>query len=159
MKEIRDEYQDNDPMIFRLVCVLFVYNSDENLTKYVLSVLNIDKKKINQMLSYKCPKQSKADNQSASQYHRMNILCEVVWRSTFNHLKRMVSVVGIELIADNIFAKDGDGWNAMGLALHFKKIKAIAYLFSFEAVRHKYLSNDQELRRLVKGMNRLIEQK
>ena len=45
MKEIQSEYKDNDPMIFRLFFRLFCKNSDENLAKYVLSVLNISKEK------------------------------------------------------------------------------------------------------------------
>merc|ERR1711920_473189 len=39
MKEIQAEYTDNDSMFFRLFFWLFCYNSDDNLTKYVLSVL------------------------------------------------------------------------------------------------------------------------
>merc|ERR1712232_870225 len=99
MEEIQAEFKDNDPMIFRLLFRLFCYSSDEDLIKYVLSVLNIDKKKINQMLSYKYPKQANAENKAAAKYHKYNILCQVVALGTFNHLKRMMSVVGIELIA------------------------------------------------------------
>jgi len=159
MEEIRAEYQDNDPMIFRILYALFCENSDEDLTKYVLSVLNIDKKKINQMLSYKCPRQPKGDADFAYKFHKYNILCELVWDSTFNHLKRFVSVVGIELIANNIFAKDGLNWDAMGYALMYKKIKVIEYLLSFEVVRQKYLSNNERLRGLIRDMNRFIDHK
>merc|ERR1711971_634709 len=91
--------------------------------------------------------------------HKYNIIGRMIWVSTFNHLKRFVSMVGIEVFANNMFAKDSFGWNAMGYALMGKNIKSIEYLFSFEVIRQKYLSDNQQIRTLVRNMNRYIAYK
>merc|ERR1712203_1246029 len=57
MPEVQDRYKNNDPMLFRLCIFLFVFNSDANLTKYVMSILKINSDKIRKMLGYQCPQQ------------------------------------------------------------------------------------------------------
>merc|ERR1712228_271735 len=55
MEEVQDRYKDNDPMIFKLLILLFAKNSNPNITDYVLSALDISKEKVIEMLSYTCP--------------------------------------------------------------------------------------------------------
>ena len=111
------------------------------------------------MLRYKCPKQPKADNKGAFGYHKMNIICRMVWTSTFNHLKRFISIVGIDVFVQNMFEKDSLGWTPMGYALMGKKIKVIEYLLSFELIRQKYLSDNLNLYCIVEDMNQFIAYK
>merc|ERR1711933_716877 len=56
-KEIQERYKGNDQFIFRLCFHLFVVNSSEYITDFVLSALAIKREKVIEMLSYNCPRQ------------------------------------------------------------------------------------------------------
>lgn len=95
MTEVRDRYKNNDPMIFRLCVYLFVRNSNSDLTDYVLSVLQISKEKVVQMMSYKYPKQSNVGylKQDAKRYHKYSIIDRVIFWGSFDHLQRLIDVI------------------------------------------------------------------
>merc|ERR1712228_99431 len=156
IKEIQDQYKDNDPLIFRLFFVLFVKNSNHYLTEYVLSALQISKEKVIQMMSYKCPRQPKADNKGAFEFHRMNILCRAVWTGTFDRLKRLMDLIGDQAFVDNMLNTDALGWTPIGYAVMGKKINVIKYIFSLNAVKEKYLSDNRALYGLVATINQFI---
>ena len=157
MKEIQDRYKNSDPLVFRLLLHLFGNNTDENLTESVLSALNFTKKKVISMLNYKCPKQPKADNKGASQYHNDAIIGHVIFSGTLDHLKRLTSQIGQQALVENVFTLDGLGWDAMGYALMKKNNGVIEYLLSIKEIKNKYLSDNNLLRRLIRYMNQFIE--
>merc|ERR1712228_378623 len=108
MNEVRDRYKNNDPMTFRLSYWLFAFNSNSDLTDYVLSALQISKEKVVEMLSYKCPKQP-GYKQGANAYHKFTIINRVIYDGSFDHLQRLIDVIGKQAFIDNVF--NLDGWN------------------------------------------------
>merc|ERR1711920_136023 len=120
MKEVQQRYMDNDPLIFRLCYFLFVYTSNGELIEFILSSLQITKEKVQQMLSYKCPKQD-GYKEGSDAYHRYTIIGQAVYRCTLSHLKRKVAFVA------NVFNLDARNWDAMASALKNKKKEIIEY--------------------------------
>ena len=159
MTEVRDRYKDNDAMIFRLCYFLFVFNSNQELMQYVLSVLQITKEKVCETLSYKCPKQPGfTSDDGAHAYHMLNILVRVSYWGTFAHLERLVAFLGKEAFVENVFNLNGWNFDVMKSALRAKRMNVIEYVLSFEAVRNKYLSDGTLLFRLVTSLNQIIEE-
>merc|ERR1712228_982540 len=122
MNEVRDRYKNNDPMIFRLCYWLFVKNSNSDLADYILSALQISKEKVVQMLSYKCPQQP-GYKKGAMAYHIYTIIGRVIFWGSFNHLQRLIDVIGKQAFIDNVFNLDGWNYDAMFLAMHKKNFK------------------------------------
>merc|ERR1712228_674303 len=90
-KEVQARYENNDPIIFRLVIFLFAMNSDPHIIDYVLSALQITKEKVIEMLSYECPRPRQGNDRT---YHTKNILTGIAWAGTFDHLQRLVDFIG-----------------------------------------------------------------
>merc|ERR1712228_325028 len=126
MKNVQDRFKDNDALIFRLLIRLFAQNSNSHLTDYVLSILQITKEKVIEMLTYKYPEQG----ESGVKYYKLNILTSVVNWGTFKHLQTFIAVIGQQVFIDNVFNTDGLGWDAMGYAVMKKKNKVIEYILS-----------------------------
>merc|ERR1712228_286007 len=158
MNEVRNQYQNNDPMIFRLCYWLFVYNSNSDLTDYVLSTLEISKEKVVQMLSYKCPKQP-GYRRGAEEYHKYDIIGRTIFWGSFNHLQRLIAVIGKQAFIEN--ALNVDGWNndALNRAVLKKNMKIVEYILSMNEIKEKYMSNNNFLFRLVGDLNKYIANK
>merc|ERR1719384_2401150 len=109
MEIVKERYKDNNDLIFRLCYFMFVWNKNKYIIDYLLSVLNLSKEKLHQMMSYKCSK----PNPNSLPYHKLGILDEVVNRSTFNALKTLVSFIGEQSFIDNIFINND--WNTLPL--------------------------------------------
>merc|ERR1712228_481618 len=159
MNEVRDRYKNNDQMIFRLCFLLFAYNSNSDLTDYVLSALQISKEKVVQMLSYKCPKQP-GYKQGGAAYHKYSIINRVVIFGSFNHLQRLIAVIGKQAFIDNVFNLDGKYRDdAMYYAVFKKNMKIIEYILSMNEIKAKYMSDNNLLFRLVGDLNDYIANK
>merc|ERR1711971_994422 len=116
MNEVRDRYRDNDPMIFRLCFWLFVFNTNSELNDYVLSTLEISKEKVVQMLSYRCQQQPDY-KQGALQYHYYTLIGRVIFDASFDHLQRLIDVIGKQAFIDNAFNLDAWHYDAMKYAV------------------------------------------
>merc|ERR1712228_645616 len=158
MNEVRDRYKHGDPMIFRLCFCLFVYNSNSDLTDYVLSALEISKEKVVQMISFKCPKQP-GYKQGAEAYHLYSIIGRTIFWGSFNHLQRLIDVIGKQAFIDNVFNLDGWNYDAMFLAMYKKNLKIIEYILSMNEIKEKYMSDNNLLYRLVGYLNKFIANK
>merc|ERR1712228_455474 len=158
MNEVRDRYQNNDPMIFRVCYCLFVSNSNSDLTDYVLSALQISKEKVVQMLSYKCPKQPRY-KKGAYAFHRFTIIGRVIVIGSFDHLQRLIDVAGKQAFIDNVFNLNGWNRQAMYYAVFNKNLKIIEYILSMNEIKAKYLSDNNLLFRLVGTLNKFIANK
>merc|ERR1712228_53875 len=153
-KEVQDRYKNNDPMIHRLFIFLFAFNSNVHVTDYVLSALKISKEKVIEMLSYICPQQGRD-----KQYHKNNILTAIGWTGTCEHLRRLVDFIGEQAFIDNILNQDKYECDLMNWAVDRKKMKIIEYILSFDAIKAKYLSDNNELHVLCKTFNEFIANK
>merc|ERR1712228_702837 len=162
MNEVQDRYKNNelfnDAMIFRLFYHLFVNNSNSDLTDYVLSALHISKEKVVQMLSYKCPQQP-GYKQGADAYHHYSIINRLICVGSFNHLQRLIDVIGKQAFIDNVFNLDAWGDDAMTNAVYIKNIKIIEYILSMNEIKQKYMSDNNLLYRLVGTLNEFIANK
>merc|ERR1712228_13594 len=158
MKEVQNQYKNNDPMIFRICYWLFGYNSNSVLTDYVLSALQISKEKIIKMLSYQCPKQP-GYKQGANAYHLHTIIDCVILYGSFDHLQRLIGAIGELAFIVNVFHLDGWRGDAMYSAVRIKNIKIIEYILSIDEIKKKYMSDNNFLYRLVKILNQFIANK
>merc|ERR1712228_811306 len=129
MEEVRDRYKDNDPMMFRLCFDLFVYNSNADLTDYVMSALQISKEKVVQMMDYKCPKQP-GYKRGAMAYHLFTIIGRLIFWGSFDHLQRLIDIIGKQAFIDNVFNLNGWNYDAMKYAFDKKNMKIIEYILS-----------------------------
>merc|ERR1712228_8791 len=153
-KEVQDMYKNNDPMLFRLFIFLFSYNSNPHIIDYVLFALNITKEKVIKMLSYKCSKLGRD-----TQYYMMNILTAVAWTATFDHLQRLVAVIGEQAFIDNVFNRDKHGYDVMKWAMDKEKMKIIEFILSIDQIKEKYLSDNNALHFLCGSLNECIANK
>merc|ERR1712228_378192 len=158
MEEVRNRYKNNDPMIFLLCYRLFVYNSNSDLTDYVLSALQISKEKVVRMLSYKCPQQP-GFKQGAIPYNYFTMITRVILLGSFDHLQRLISVIGKQAFVDNVFNLNGWNQDAMGYAMEKKNMKIIEYILSMNEIKRKYMSDNNLLYRLVATLNYFIANK
>merc|ERR1712228_780092 len=152
--EVQDRYKNNDPMIHRLLIFLFAYNSNSHIIDYVLSALKISKEKVIKMLSYKCPKIGRDKS-----YHTKNILTAIGWTGTCEHLRRLVDFIGEQAFIDNIFNQDKFDCDLINWAVDKKNMKIIEYILSFDQIKAKYLSDNNELYVLCKTFNEFIANK
>merc|ERR1712228_541085 len=159
MKQVQEQYKNNDALIFRLSISLFGKNTSEYLTEYVLSALNINKEKVIAMLNFKCPKQPEADNDGAFKFHEMTIITRVVWSGTLKHLQRLIARIGNQTFVDNMLNVDGLHCDAMGYALMKKNKNVIEYILLIDGVKAKYMSDNDLLHGLVETINRFIDSK
>merc|ERR1712228_1157764 len=150
-QEVQDRLKNNDPMIHRLLIFLFAFNLNANITDYVLFALKISKEQVIKMLSYKCP-QSGGD----TTYHTKNILTAIGWTGTCEHLRRLVDFIGEQAFIDNVFNQDKYECDLMNWAVDRKKMKIIEYILSFDQIKTKYLSDNNELHVLCKTLNEFI---
>merc|ERR1712228_689498 len=158
MNEVRDEYKNNDPMIFRLCFWLFVRNTKSELTDYVLSALQISKEKVVQMLSYKCPKQP-GYKKGGMAYHYFSIIGRVILDGSFDHFQRLIAVIGKQAFIDNVFNLNAWNSDAMYYAVFKKNIKIIECILSMNEIKAKYMSDNNLLFRLVSTLNKCIANK
>merc|ERR1712228_593011 len=83
----------------------------------------------------------------------------ILWFGTFDHLKRLIDVVGEQAFVDNLFNRDESGWDVMCMAIQAQKINAIEYVLTFEEVKKKYMSDIRLLWDLCDGLIEFIENK
>merc|ERR1712228_269009 len=158
MDEVHDRYKNNGPMIFRLCIQLFVNNSDADWIEYVLSALQINKEKVVQMLSYKCPQQP-GWQKGAYAYDYFSIIGRIAFWGSFEHLQRLIAVIGKQAFIDNVFNLSGWNNDAMHYAVKKKNMKIIEYILSMDEIKTKYLSDNNLLFRLVTTLNKFIGNK
>merc|ERR1712228_504077 len=158
MNGVRDQYKNNDPMIFRLCFHLFVWNSNSDLTDYVLSRLQISKEKVIKMLSYKCPQQP-GFKQGAIPYNYFTMITRVILIGSFGHLQRLIDVIGKQAFVENVFNLNKSGNDVMHCAVQKKNLIIIEYILSMDEIKKKYLSDNDLLFRLVSTLNKFIENK
>merc|ERR1712228_745937 len=158
MNEVRNRYKNSDPMIFRLCYWLFAFNSNSELTDYVLSALEISKEKIVEMLSYKCPKQP-GYTRNAHAYHMFTIINRLICLGSLDHLQRLIDVIGKQAFIDNVFNLNGWNDDAMYCAIMKKNMKIIEYILSMNEIKEKYMSDNNLLFRLVGTLNKNIANK
>merc|ERR1712228_624658 len=150
-KEVQDRYKDNDPMVFKLLIFLFANNSNDHITEYVLSALDISKEKVIEMLSYKCPNVKEVGN-----FHNFKIMTCIVWDGTFDHFHRFIDFVGEQAFVDNAFHNDKYGDDAMRDAMQKKNMNVIEYILSFDQINEKYMSDNNLLHYLCVTLNAYI---
>merc|ERR1712228_465948 len=153
-KEVKDRYQNNDPLLFRLFIFLFAYNLNCHINDYVLSALEITKEEVIKALSYKCPQLGRDKT-----YHNMNNLTAVIWTGTFDHLQRLIDFIGQQAFIDNAFNRDKYGYDVMKWAFFKKKLNVMEYALSIDQIRKKYLSDNDSLHYLCSSMNAFIAKK
>merc|ERR1712228_881732 len=155
-KEVQDRYENNDPMLHRLLIFLFAMNSDPHIIDYVMSALQITKEKVIAMLSYECPRPRQGNDTT---YQKMKLLTGVAWMGTLDHLKRLVALIGEQAFIDNVFKKDKYNCDIMNWAVDKKKMKIIQYILSIEQIKEKYMSNNSLLYVLCETLNEFIVNK
>merc|ERR1712228_785507 len=153
-KEVHDRYENNDPMLHRLLIFLFAFNSNSHIIDYVLSALQINKEKVIEMISYKCPKLG-----GDKMYHPVNVLTAIIWIATSDHLQRLIDVVGEQAFIDNVFNRDKNDADVMKWAFFKNKLNVIEYVLSIDQIRKKYLSDNDQLHYLCRSMNKYIAKK
>merc|ERR1712228_315243 len=153
-KEVQERYKGNDPMIFKLLILLFARNSNPHIIEYVLSALDIAKEKVIQMLNYTCPRVKEV-----GKYHNDKIMTSIIWDGTFDHLQRFIDYVGEQAFIDNVFHTDKYGDDAMRNAVSDKKLRAIKYILSFDEIKKNYLSDNDLLHFLCRTLNQYIANK
>merc|ERR1712228_267264 len=158
MKEVQDRYKNNDPLTFRLCFWLFIRTSNPELIDYILSALQISKKKVVQMLSYKCPKQPMY-KRGANTYHFFAIIGRVTFYGSFDHLQRLIAVIGKQAFIDNVFNLNGWNRDAMHYAVKIKNMKIIEYILLMDEIKEKYMSDNNLLFRMVTTLNEYITNK
>merc|ERR1712228_202801 len=158
-KEVQDRYNGDDALIFRLLISLFCEKTSQHLMEYVISALNINKEKLNEMLAYKCPQQPGCEHDGAIKYHMYALITQVVWQGTFENLKRLIHFIGNQALVDNMLNVDGLGWDAMGYALMSTDKNVIEYILRIGGVKEKYLADNNLLFHLVHRINQFIESK
>merc|ERR1712228_122935 len=154
MEEVQDRYKDNDPMIFKLLILLFAKNSNPNITDYVLSALDISKEKVIEMLSYTCPYVKVVGS-----YFYFKIMTSIIWDGTFNNFQHLIDFVGEQALVVNIFNIDGYGRDVMRWAFFRKKMNVIECVLSFVQIKEKYMSDNNLLHYLCGTLNECIEYK
>merc|ERR1712228_44190 len=152
-QEIKDQYKSNDPLMYRLLVNSFAYNSNAHITDYVLSALNISKKKVIEMLIYQCPQSESAD------FWDISILTAILWTGTFEHLQRFIDYVGEQVFIDHAFNVDGMGRDVMRWAIRKKKLNVVEYLLTIDQIKQKYLKDINALHYLCESFNQWIEHK
>merc|ERR1712228_1075077 len=151
-QEVQDRYKNNEPLTFRLLIFLYVYNSNVHVTDYVLSTLQINKEKVIEMLSYQCPK-------GHILFDNYNILTAIVWGGTLDHLQQLIDFIGEDAFIDNAFNKDRFGKDIMVMAMYKKNLNMIQYILSIDQIKEKYLSDNDELHHLCRTLIRYIRYK
>merc|ERR1712228_319906 len=153
-KEVQDRYQNNDPMIHRLLIFLFAFNSNSHIIDYVLSALDIGKEKVIEMVSYKCPKLG-----GDTLYHNVNVLTSIFWTGTFDRLKRFINFIGEQVFIDHMFNVDKLNRDAMVWAVRKNRVNFIEYMLSIDGIKEKYASDNNLLHFLCNGLNDWIANK
>merc|ERR1712228_942864 len=153
-KEVQDRYENNDPMLHRLLIFSFAYNSNSHIIDYVMSALQISKEKIIKMLSYKCPQVGRDTS-----FHQNNILTAIIWSGTFEHLQRFINLIGEQAFIDNVFNQDKYRYDVMKWAFFENNLNVIEYLLSIDQIRKKYLSDNDQLHYLCETLNDFVAKK
>merc|ERR1712228_427872 len=78
---------------------------------------------------------------------------------SFNHLQRLIAVIGKQAFIDNVFNLDGWNKDAMYWAVKKKNMKIIEYILSMNEIKAKYMSDNNLLFRLVGTLNKCIANK
>merc|ERR1712228_846155 len=153
-KEVQDRYQNNDPMLHRLLIFLFAFNSNSHINDYVLSALDISKEKVIKMISYKCPQLGRD-----TIYHLMNVLTSVFGFGTFDRLQRFINFIGEQVFIDHMFNVDKLNRDAMVWAVRKNRVNFIEYMLSIDGIKEKYASDNNLLHFLCNGLNDWIVNK
>merc|ERR1712228_541508 len=153
-KEVQDRYQNNDPMLHRLLIFLFAFNSNSHINDYVLSALDISKEKVIKMISYKCPQLGRD-----TIYHLMNVLTSVFGFGTFDRLQRFINFIGEQVFIDHMFNVDKLNRDAMVWAVRRNRVNFIEYMLSINGIKEKYASDNNLLHFLCNGLNDWIANK
>merc|ERR1712228_466315 len=92
-------------------------------------------------------------------YHLFSIIGRVIFEGSFNHLKRLIDVIGKQAFIDNVFNLDAWNRDAMLYAVYKKNMKIIEYILSMNEIKQKYMSDNNLLFRLVSTLNQFIANK
>ena len=107
------------------------------MTDYVLSALQINKEQV-------------------IEFNTFQLITE---EGTFDHYLRFVDFIGKQAFIDNVFNVDKHGYDVMRWAFSKNKMNAIEYILSFDQIRKKYMSDNDQLHYLCKSMNQFIAKK
>eukprot|EP01083_Nonionella_stella_P039281 106840_1 len=153
LKVIKQKYIDDENEFFRLLYWLFCHGKNEKLIDYILDIsLNISHEKIAEfVINYKYkPKSNQIFAKNDYKYHKYTIIARTVERNkTLNGLKKVVSIIGTKALIEAIFISDGWNMNGVEYAIKLNKMKTMQYLLSFAEIRNRYLSDKNQLFRLL----------
>ena len=151
MEEVRNRFQNDDQLKFRTCFFLFALSS-EVITDYVLTVLNIGKEDVINLIDYN-------PVTGGDRFNRYGLLCGIVWFGTYEAFLRFCNFIGKEAFIENAFVPDAYGDDVMEYCIQYKKMKCLEHVLSFDEIKNQYMTDNDKLFRLVQKFNRYIEYK
>jgi len=142
MDEIRQKYQTDDNMLFRLLFWLLAKCRPQEVVNYVLDVLQISVERIEKCLtSNTYPK----NDDIAGQYFLFSIIARIAYEDTgsIDALEKVKSIVSIQAFVDGVFMKDGYEENALENAIQEGRVEMMQYLMDIAEVRERCLQHDE----------------
>eukprot|EP01083_Nonionella_stella_P080180 220196_1 len=147
---------------------------DENMIDYILSALQIDKKMIQELITYQYPTPSRfkskkerlcngsshlnisRNNTQQTQFgsdafpwHMWTLLGYIAYQRTLESVKKMMSIVGEKSFCDAVFLKTAWG-NALQMAMMKKNWNVVKYMLNVPSIRTRY--TEEELKELYSQM-------
>ena len=153
IKEMRDKFVNIDDL-FRLLYHLFSRNRNIYLIDYVLSILNITKEKLAQVLAHTCS-ESHGDFDQGSQtaYRNFTIVGIMAFDGNVDTMKHLINIIDEDTFCDAVFMRDGWGDNAIQGALESSSFNVIKCILSTKIIKEKLMKDDNKLVSVLKSLN------
>ena len=115
IEKVRERFKDNYDLYFRLAYMLFVFNKNRDMTKYVLSLLKISPEIIIKTLDHriKPPQQEVVSNNFRLQFHRERIIQQLVRYNSLQDLKFLIEIITEKEFIKQVFINDDYNINVL----------------------------------------------
>mmetsp|Transcript_63177 Transcript_63177/g.100441 ORF Transcript_63177/g.100441 Transcript_63177/m.100441 type:complete len:313 (+) Transcript_63177:1-939(+) len=129
MQSVKERYQDNMDLYFRLLDHLFALNKNHHLIDFVLNELQI-KDRVSEILRHKYPAPTESYfTLDAATYHKYNILVDIVEENTLATLKYVVPFIGGEqAFLSNVLQTDWWARDVAKVAATAGKVDILRYV-------------------------------
>merc|ERR1712228_591394 len=124
--------KENGDAIYRMLYILFIHCSNDEVIDEVFKALNFDKKFISEYIDYKYQNPKHEFDDAAIKYEEWNIVGNVLKLQTLDRLKKLTEFISEQQLIEGALVSDKNGKNGFEYALCKKQIDVVKFLMNYK---------------------------
>ena len=107
--EVQAKFKDSKDNMFRLLYFLFVYNRNDDLHQYILSLLTVSDDVVIKLLDHRIKPPSEELRSDAIRFHKIRIIQELARYNSLPDLQSLITIITEKVFIKQVFINDE--WN------------------------------------------------